>query len=400
MNISVTKTKVSVDTDYILNDSEYNVNECTFSFSDEYTEDLVKKAIFIKDTSTIEMSIINNKCSIPYEVLKQGQFQIRVYAYEVEGDNLILRYSPSYATVYVRTGSYVENAESPEEITPTQFEQYMQAMNDGLNEVANVDINSEQLSDGASITITNREGVSNTTYIYNGQNGTNGKDGTNGTNGQDAKINGVNTLTIEAGDNITLNQQESTLTISATGGGSGGTSNYADLSNKPKINNVELSGNKTTSDLGIVIPDVSNFITKDVNDLTYYTKTSSLSAVATSGNYNDLSNKLVIDNETITTNSDNEIQTSGIKDNGDNTCKVWNGTLQQYNAIQNKDNDTFYNITDDYANNGVPSGGTTGQVLKKASATDFDAEWGNLQHETWTFTLEDDSTVDKEVVLW
>ena len=30
-----------------------------------------------------------------------------------------------------------------------------------------------------------------------------------------------------------------------------GSSSYSDLTNKPKINNVELSGNKTTSDLGI-----------------------------------------------------------------------------------------------------------------------------------------------------
>ena len=37
------------------------------------------------------------------------------------------------------------------------------------------------------------------------------------------------------------------------------------------------------------IPDVSNFITKDVEDLTYYTKTSSLSSVALSGAYSDLS---------------------------------------------------------------------------------------------------------------
>jgi len=37
------------------------------------------------------------------------------------------------------------------------------------------------------------------------------------------------------------------------------------------------------------IPDVSNFITKDVNDLTYYTKTSDLSSVALSGAYSDLS---------------------------------------------------------------------------------------------------------------
>lgn len=35
------------------------------------------------------------------------------------------------------------------------------------------------------------------------------------------------------------------------GGGSGGTSNYEDLTNKPKINNVELTGNKSLTDLSI-----------------------------------------------------------------------------------------------------------------------------------------------------
>lgn len=35
------------------------------------------------------------------------------------------------------------------------------------------------------------------------------------------------------------------------GGGGGGTSNYNDLSNKPQINGVTLSGNKTSEDLGI-----------------------------------------------------------------------------------------------------------------------------------------------------
>lgn len=36
-----------------------------------------------------------------------------------------------------------------------------------------------------------------------------------------------------------------------SGGGSGGTTNYNQLSNKPSINNVELSGNKTLAALGI-----------------------------------------------------------------------------------------------------------------------------------------------------
>ena len=35
------------------------------------------------------------------------------------------------------------------------------------------------------------------------------------------------------------------------GGGGGGTSDYTDLENKPKINNAELSGNKSSSDLGL-----------------------------------------------------------------------------------------------------------------------------------------------------
>lgn len=33
--------------------------------------------------------------------------------------------------------------------------------------------------------------------------------------------------------------------------GESGTSDYSDLSNKPQINSTELSGNKTSSDLGL-----------------------------------------------------------------------------------------------------------------------------------------------------
>lgn len=112
-----------------------------------------------------------------------------------------------------------------------------------------------------------------------GNQGPQGLKGDTGSAGADAKINGVNALTIEAGTNITLDQEGSTLTINSTA--SGGTSDYTDLTNKPKINNVELNGNKSLNDLGIQpagnyalesdIPDVSNFITKDVNNLTNYT---------------------------------------------------------------------------------------------------------------------------------
>lgn len=44
--------------------------------------------------------------------------------------------------------------------------------------------------------------------------------------------------------------------LSEGGSGGGGTSNYNDLTNKPSINGVTLSGNKTTSDLGITASGV------------------------------------------------------------------------------------------------------------------------------------------------
>lgn len=48
--------------------------------------------------------------------------------------------------------------------------------------------------------------------------------------------------------------------ISAVGGG---TTDYAVLSNKPQINGVTLSGNKTTADLGITIPSKTSDLTND-----------------------------------------------------------------------------------------------------------------------------------------
>ena len=53
-----------------------------------------------------------------------------------------------------------------------------------------------------------------------------------------------------AGSNITITDNvDGTQTIASTA--SGGTTDYSDLTNKPSINNVTLSGDKTTSDLGI-----------------------------------------------------------------------------------------------------------------------------------------------------
>ena len=98
--------------------------------------------------------------------------------------------------------------------------------------------------------------------------------------------------------------------VDALVAGGSGASDYSDLTNKPKINNVELSGNKSLSDLGITnfsgdyndlsnkptIPtalselssDESHRVVTDIEKSTWNNKSSF------SGNYNDLSNKPTI----------------------------------------------------------------------------------------------------------
>lgn len=53
-----------------------------------------------------------------------------------------------------------------------------------------------------------------------------------------------------AGDNVTITEVDGIVKINSTGGGTG-TSDYNDLTNKPKINDVTLSGNVSLDTLGI-----------------------------------------------------------------------------------------------------------------------------------------------------
>lgn len=62
---------------------------------------------------------------------------------------------------------------------------------------------------------------------------------------------------LASGDSVIISRVSGTWVVMGKagggggGGGGGGSSDYNDLSNKPSINNVTLSGNKTASDLGL-----------------------------------------------------------------------------------------------------------------------------------------------------
>lgn len=100
------------------------------------------------------------------------------------------------------------------------------------------------------------------------------------------------------------------LAAIGSGGGGTGTTDYLQLANKPQINSVELTGNKTLEDLGINVPD--------------------------------------IDETTISKNAEGKIEAIGVKDVKTSSAdKFWTGTTAEYDALGTYDDNTFYAITDD-----------------------------------------------------
>ena len=244
MRLIVNPHKIKIIKDEQVNEKELNVSECNFDFSEEITEDFVKEALFTFKGTTYKQIITNNKCSFPSEVLEEkGQIEIGVVAYKVIDETTEIRYNPSPAYFNTLIGSMKDKVENTEEITPTDKEQI-----------------ESQLA-----------------------------------NKQERLVSGVNIKTIN---------HESLLgegNINITGGG--GTSDYEDLENKPSINNIELSGNKSLNDLGIqptgnyaLISDIPTNLSELTDDTTHrlvtdVEKTTWNNKSNFSGNYNDLTNK-------------------------------------------------------------------------------------------------------------
>ena len=140
LQVYVTKDNVTIQNKEKIHTGEYKITKCEFEFTDDY-EGLTKKAIFEADDVIKEMPIIANECDIPEEVLQDGYLScnLRVYGYDIEEVNgeatIKLRYSPTYDEFPIWKGSFIPNAEQGEEITPTQFEQYTAALNEGLEAI-------------------------------------------------------------------------------------------------------------------------------------------------------------------------------------------------------------------------------------------------------------------------
>lgn len=135
MKVQVTVNNVKIIEPSILNENEYNIHECEFEFVEEYNG-LTKKAVFTNEANeTYVETIVDDKCSIPSEVLKDKEnVKLGVYAYDVDNEELLLRYSPRPTEFYVHEGSYKEGQNSTPP-TPSEIEQLQSQITQNANNI-------------------------------------------------------------------------------------------------------------------------------------------------------------------------------------------------------------------------------------------------------------------------
>ena len=185
---------------------------------------------FVSGQARVEVIIDNEKGYIELERVGQT-YTLPIKSSLLSGNDIVMQLVITQEAIdeeipiwksesFLLKVGYSINAEAP---IPEEYPSWIEIISslvaetdNAIERAGNLNIEATQTSGGATITITNQDDEQTSVVILNGIDGKDGKDG------KDA------------------------------------TTNYNDLENKPSINGVELSGNKTTSQLGINIPTVND----------------------------------------------------------------------------------------------------------------------------------------------
>lgn len=233
MILKVNKDICEIKQNEVWNVGDYNVHTVEVELSEEF-DGLVNKVRYFIEDNSYDMLITDNVAQVPYEAtLTEGTIKIGVYGYDADTNILVQSTSP--VNKYISSGTYTGEADNTEPLSPTDKQQIESAI--------------QQNTDDIIVLQNNKQDV-----LISGEN-----------------IKTINNESILGSGNIEI------------GGGGGGTSNYTNLTNKPKINNVELKGNKSLNDLGIQpsgnyaleseIPTKTSDLTNDSGFITGYIET-------------------------------------------------------------------------------------------------------------------------------
>ena len=190
MKIIVKPHQIKLVKEEDVNEKEINISKCEFEFDDRITNEFTKEAYFTLGGRSYKQIIVNDECDFPSEILEYtGNVEIGVVAFKIDDNNKETRFNPTPRTFPTKKGS-LKNAENSQPITPSEMEQYEQALQDGLNELSeavesagNLDIDVSKSGNVATITITHQDETTESVQILDGEKGDKGDKGDKGEQG-------------------------------------------------------------------------------------------------------------------------------------------------------------------------------------------------------------------------
>lgn len=260
----------------------------TFDLDEEWEECDVVRAVWSGRRATIVTLLdANNTCTVPHEVLATvGKVNVNLTGTVYESGEEFTRITTyPFNAITIDATAKVDGDETAP-VTPSQFDQYVEAVKSETEKVTGMTVVAETLPTGSDATASYSDGVL-TLGIPRGVKGDTGETGAQGPvgpagpqgpkgdTGEDGFSPVANVTKVGNTATITITDKYGTTTASISDGSGGGGDIDVDS---------ELSSTSTN-------PVQNKVITSALNAKA---NTSSLASVATSGNYNDLSNKPTI----------------------------------------------------------------------------------------------------------
>lgn len=265
VSVSRETRMVYLSKSFLGNDAENLQGNLIFKFKDEFVNGTARLEYSIgKEKKYAMLQKTEDSYVIPIQsaITKTGQNDFQLVITEGTDENAIPIFKSNIFYFYVGESLNV----CPEE--PEEYSQWIDVANTKLNKLdeaiemaETLDITAEKVDNVAKVTVTRKSGSQEIIEIYDGETGPQGEQGIPG---KDAVVNGVNTLTIQGGRNVEVEQIGNILTISSESG-------YDDTEIRQEIANLDIEVDGLTNNINEIVrtkADKSTTYTKDeVNEL-------------------------------------------------------------------------------------------------------------------------------------
>ena len=253
MKFILDKDTLTIEENKFYNSGSVDYYEAEIQF-DETWNDLTIEAIITKmgENKGISRSPINNKLML--DIQEFGTYTIGFVGYNIENEEKIYQISTDLGVIQYNQGAGEIETENEPIPTATEWEIYIAQIQDMIDNIEDMDITAEKIGKQTTITITKKDGTIQEVVINDGQDGQDGKDG-------------------KDGDDYVITQQDYEEIANIVKEEIDIPTTLAELSEDSTHRTVTDTEKGTWNNKAEVsdIPDVSNFITKDVNNLTNYT---------------------------------------------------------------------------------------------------------------------------------